>query len=119
MKKFILSTFLWLFSLLSFGQQPDIDTIHYRTVAGLLSESVDVSAITNLVNTMKADGSWADINYTDKSRTGWSPLGHVNRLLSMTLAYRKPGTSFYNSSSLRDKIILGYNFYYNYNPTSD
>lgn len=33
--------------------------------------------------TLQADGSWADINYKDRKRSGWEPKKHVERILGL------------------------------------
>lgn len=43
--------------------------------------------ITHLTNTLRADGSWEDINYADTKRSGWEPKKHAERILKLTKYY--------------------------------
>lgn len=40
-----------------------------------------------LLHTLAADGSWTDINYKDKKRSGWEPKKHTERILKLTKYY--------------------------------
>ena len=70
-------------------------------------------------NSLQANGSWADINYADKSRTAWNPLNHLVRLVGMAVAYQTPGTAEFASAAVRQGISNGVNYWYASNPTSD
>ncbi len=41
--------------------------------------------------TLRKDGSWADIDYTDRSRASWQLEKHLDRLISMSLDYSRTG----------------------------
>lgn len=42
-----------------------------------------------LTNTLCANGSWKDINYSDTKRSGWEPKIHTERLLKLTKYYHQ------------------------------
>jgi len=100
-------------------QQAAIDDITTRLINKLIPESVNDANVDNLAGTMLADGSWNDIDYDDKSETSWKPGAHLNRLVAMAVAYRTPSSSSYDSETLRDKIVLGIDYYYTKSPTSN
>eukprot|EP00039_Didymoeca_costata_P023568 m.7542 g.7542 ORF g.7542 m.7542 type:complete len:804 (+) comp3731_c0_seq1:84-2495(+) len=41
-----------------------------------------------VMNTLRPDGSWADVNYTDHTSAEWLTMLHLERLLSMIRSYR-------------------------------
>jgi len=53
---------------------------------------------------LRADGSWADIDYADTPDGTWSPYDHVERLEVMAKAYRMPGQPLYGDPQLRTAI---------------
>ncbi|MDU1906392.1 MAG: polysaccharide lyase family 8 super-sandwich domain-containing protein [Dysgonomonas sp.] len=63
-----------------------------------------------LLDNLKADGTWTDINYEDKNRSGWQPKKHVERTLLLTKAYYTKGNKYYQSKELEQIIhkTLGY-----------
>jgi len=99
-------------------RQAGIDTITNRLIRKLLNESFDDSAVENNMNSMLPDGSWSDVRYDDQSVKIWSPHSHTHRLLSMAIAYGRKGTELYHSSHLRDKLVLGLEYFYNRKPIS-
>ena len=58
------------------------------------------------------DGSWTDINYLDKKRSGWEPKQHAERILELAKLYCSPVTGYYRSETLKQVIhrALGYWF---------
>ena len=65
----------------------DLDLVRSRLLSGILSgskddsgASVDPSDAEAYAKSLAPDGSWPDVNYTDRTRTGaWSPEIHVRR----------------------------------------
>lgn len=43
--------------------------------------------VNRLVESIRDDGSWGDIDYADTKRSGWSPKIHTERILTMTKYY--------------------------------
>lgn len=69
----------------------DLETLHSRFMASLLV-APDADAVTELVDTMQADGTWTDIDYANKSRSAWPVPTHLSRLAVLARAYRAPGS---------------------------
>ncbi|WP_040303047.1 polysaccharide lyase family 8 super-sandwich domain-containing protein [Algoriphagus machipongonensis] len=69
----------------------------------------------------QTDGSWNDIDYKDKSMTGWEPDKHIKRLGIMTIAYTKAGNKYEGDEELFGKILQAMRYWTNLNPepTSD
>jgi len=55
---------------------------------------------------LRADGSWADIDYADRAPANWKTSSHLNRLVVMARAYRGSG-QLGGSGELRKSILLG------------
>lgn len=53
---------------------------------------------------LRADGTWADIDYNDQPDGSWSPWDHFRRLTVMAKAYRTPGQPLYGNPQLRASI---------------
>jgi chondroitin AC lyase len=51
-----------------------------------------------------SDGSWIDINYSEKPSGVWSPHEHIRRLSLMVKAYRTAGQRHFNDPALRGHI---------------
>ena len=51
-------------------------------------------------DTLRIDGSWADINYNETPDGGWGPWAHTQRLWLMTRAYHTEGQSLYRDARL-------------------
>ena len=89
-------------------EQNAIDEITERLKALYLSEDPNDSGVEGFMNSMRADGSWSDIDYDDQiSVDGWKPEGHLNRLRAMSICFAHPKSKFNNNKTLLDKIEKG------------
>jgi chondroitin AC lyase len=70
---------------------PDLEIIRKRIIDDLLQPPVNDEEILKLVNSIKPDGSWPGINYKDTSRTGFQHKDHLEHMLDLARAYKKPG----------------------------
>lgn len=52
-------------------------------------------------NTLRADGTWANIDYTGEARSGWQPAQHYTRLLAIVATAERPATP----ADLRAKLL--------------
>ncbi|MEL7162719.1 MAG: chondroitin lyase, partial [Bacteroidota bacterium] len=91
---------LWCFSLTLPAQDAGLVTVKERVLATLFIPPPDVSATEEYANAQRKDGTWPDIDYADVSKTGFQHRQHLDRLLTMSLAYRHP------TSGLRDNVEL-------------
>ncbi len=69
----------------------DFQTIRERVIAPLLAAG-DARSAEKWSDSMKGDGTWADIDYGDVSRSAWSTPAHLSRVESLARAYRAPGS---------------------------
>ena len=44
----------------------------------------------NVARSLRPDGSWADVDYQDKTRGGWRAYRHLSRVLAMVKTYKSP-----------------------------
>ncbi|MDQ8005283.1 MAG: polysaccharide lyase family 8 super-sandwich domain-containing protein [Pedobacter sp.] len=127
LKRFILLFFVQWIALNSttvFGQMKknnsvseDINLVAERLVKTYLQEEVDGQKVKKLIENIQPDGSWPGIDYT--TVTNGFPAGqHLKNLRLMAMVYAKPGTNFYWSEKLKQKILQGYDFYLSKNPKS-
>ncbi|MBB5439691.1 hypothetical protein HDC92_003387 [Pedobacter sp. AK017] len=95
----------------------DIKTITERLAEDYLAEGVDYHKVEAVVSSLKQDGSWPGIDYVTVSND--FPAGlHLKKLMLMANAYARQGSGFYRNKELRQKILLGYNYYLDKKPTS-
>lgn len=87
-------------------QDNDIGIVASRLIAHQhrLYGTVDPS---NLMDTMLDDGSWENIDYSDRHSVdmdGWQPHIHFSNVAQMAVAYSMPRNPCYKNPSLLDKI---------------
>lgn len=100
------------------GQQRDIDLLCERLSDKYLSEVPDVSQADKDMETMQVDGSWNDIDY--KTVTFYFDAErHLDRLRNMALAYSKGNSRLYHEPRLKEKIVLGLDYFRLVNPSSE
>lgn len=70
----------------------------------------DFRKIDGYLALMKQDGSFSDIDYADKKRSGWEPKLHAERVLELTKLYYSKDSERYKSPQLKADIhkALGY-----------
>ena len=64
----------------------------------------DPDIIRTFLTTQTAEGTWPDINYQDKKRSGWEPRIHTERILELVKLYSNPGSAYYHSAEM-EKVI--------------
>ena len=89
----------------------DLEIIRKRFVTDLLDERVNTDQIKMLVKTIKPDGSWPQINYIDTSRTGFQHREHLQNMLELSRAYKKPGTEFYQNPEVKKTVSVALDFW--------
>lgn len=101
----------------SVARADDMETLIARFTSELLgSRSCGLAG--SYLSSQKADGSWGDIDYADKSKASWDLYKHTDRLLEMAVAYRKPGSSHYQSPAMLSAIEKGLSYWNARNPTT-
>lgn len=60
---------------------------------------------------LRPDGSWGDIVYTDQSTGPWKASAHLNRVLAMARLCSTPGHPLYQDGTLRKQILIALGFW--------
>ena len=73
---------------------------------------VCASAVQDLA-TLQTNGSWADVDYNDQSRTVWKAMDHWNKVIAMVRAFNCPECTAggYNSTNLLNGIFRACDFW--------
>jgi len=115
--KLIVSAF-FLFGCVSVGFADEIDTLQARVKAYYLA-TISYSSAGSDLSSQNSDGSWSDLDYSDVSISDWRPRIHLSRLRSMSVAYNKSGSSYYQSASMKAGILKGLDFWFVRKPVSN
>lgn len=95
----------------------EINIVTARMIETYLLEEIDEPKAQRLMETLKPEGNWSGIDYTTVTNSFLAGQ-HLKNLKLMALVYAKQGTGFYRSEKLRQKILLGYDYYLSKNPKS-
>ncbi|MEN2283968.1 polysaccharide lyase 8 family protein [Algoriphagus sp. SE2] len=110
---------LWNFTPTFARQNSDFEIIQKRVFDEYQNshntDDLDQEA-TKLLASMDPNGSWEDINYSDKSMTGWKPNNHIKRLGVFAKAYSRPESSLYQNPDLYEKILSGMKYWTSLEP---
>lgn len=89
----------------------DLVLLKNRIREELLEPSVNESTISHLGNTLQQDGSWADIDYDNVSRTGWEHRTHLSRLETMSRAFSKQNSPLYRDEDMKAALHSALDFW--------
>jgi chondroitin AC lyase len=78
---------------------------------------IDKPAEKNL-GTLQSNGSWAGIDYTDKTITNWVPNDHLLKLLTLIQAYVEKDSRYYANEKVFDAIVKAFRYWYDQDPKS-
>ncbi|BAX81691.1 polysaccharide lyase family 8 super-sandwich domain-containing protein [Labilibaculum antarcticum] len=62
---------------------------------------------------LKPDGTWSDLDYTNRQRGNWPLRNHLFRTIEMTKAYQQKENQYYKNKRLGENIQLAYNWWVN------
>ncbi|MEJ7766359.1 MAG: polysaccharide lyase family 8 super-sandwich domain-containing protein [Chitinophagaceae bacterium] len=89
----------------------DLEVIRKRIVDDLLEPAVSESKNKKLIQSIQPEGTWPGINYTDVSRTGFEHRIHLDNMLDLSRAYRKPGSAFNGSPAIKKTVSAALDFW--------
>jgi hypothetical protein len=76
------------------GANGDVSAVAERLLQALLGQAVAPAVAQKDAAALRPDGSWADVNYNDTTRTGgWSPHLHLQRMQNLAAATRATNDS--------------------------
>ncbi|MCE6991395.1 polysaccharide lyase family 8 super-sandwich domain-containing protein [Dyadobacter sp. CY323] len=90
----------------------DLEKIRKRVVEDLLKPTVDAKHIEELISTQKQDGTWPGINYTDVSRTGFEHSEHLNNMLELARALKKPGSAYFGKPEVKKVVSNALDYWF-------
>src|SRR5690349_10720685 len=93
------------------SSNPDLEIIRKRVIADLLEPSLDESMVRSLIESIKPDGSWPDINYVDLSRTGFQHSQHLENMFQLSRAYKMPDSPWYQNPVVKNLALSSLDFW--------
>ena len=106
--------------LATIAKSDELDTLyaryHEEFVTG--TRTPPEAETRGLMNSLRSDGTWADINLTLNEQLYWSPLTHLERIALLAKAYVSPGHPLAGNTELADKTSLALDTWIRKNPTS-
>lgn len=76
----------------------------------------DLTAVDSYLAKVNPDGSFSDINYQDKTRSGWQPKQHAERVLQLCKLYASPSSPFYRQADIAATIHRLMKFWFDTKP---
>jgi chondroitin AC lyase len=70
-----------------------------------------ISLVQPWAASLRAEGSWRDIDYDDQNTGPWKTTEHLNRALAMARLYSAPGQALYRDAALRRWILATLGFW--------
>jgi len=86
------------------GAQTDIDVIRERIVKELLKSTVEDSKVISLIGSIKEDGTWPGIDYTNVSSEGFEHRYHLGNMLILARAYASESSGYYKNKQLKTTL---------------
>ena len=74
------------------------DQLIRKQFAEYFAQEVDESVVEQDLKSIRADGTWEDIDYASKRRGNWPTRKHLTRLEDMAAAYADPESPFFQDS---------------------
>lgn len=71
----------------------------------------DATRALEFARSLRADGSWAGIDYASPARSGWPPAIHYTRMLAMAAAARRPGVPAADSALLVAEVHRAFGYW--------
>ena len=90
------------------SKQGDLETVRARLVAESHTDRPDLKAVRGSIKAQRPDGSWDGIDYSDKSRTIWAPMGHLARLTELARAYASKRLPEAEAAAVSQAFVKGF-----------
>ena len=89
----------------------DLELVRARVIEYVMRGNVNEESVGEIMNSITPGGYWENINYEDVSRTGFQHSDHLNNMITMARAFKKPGNRFTGSQQLKKAINLALDFW--------
>jgi chondroitin AC lyase len=104
-RSFLVIALLGAITITSHAAKDDFQIIKERVVAELMKTSIDDTLVPPILNRMKEDGSFKNIDYADLSRVaGFPHRQHTSDLVYLAKAYQSKGSTYYRNKKLKKRI---------------
>ncbi len=90
---------------------PDLEIIRARIIDDLLEPALDEERVRSLIKSVRHDGSWPDINYTDLSRTGFDHARHLDNMFQLARAYKKSGSPWFQNPAVKTAALTSLDYW--------
>jgi chondroitin AC lyase len=108
---------LGVFGSAGLARAADIDTLISR-LQSVYRDGTGTGSAASYLSAMQSDGCFANIDYGDTARTGWTPSKHLGRLKVLAAAYRTSGHVLFKGATTLDALRRGLDCWYAKAPTS-
>ena len=102
---------------------PSADTDVARVRANMredvLSSGSSSDTVDSFLKSMKDDGSWKDINYADRTRTGFDPSKHMERMKLFAQEGVRAGWTSGRGKTMAEALTKGLKYWFTVKPESD
>ena len=102
----LLLFFTWIATPDLLSRNADTETIKNRIIDELLESGVSDGEVQRLMFTIKADGTWPGIDYSDISREGFEHRIHSANLVTLSTAYSNKDSKFNKDQEVLKTIEL-------------
>ena len=112
MRSFLIAILCAFTAFSSQAATDDFITVKQRVVKELMKTPIDDKLIQPILDRMKEDGSFKNIDYADLSRVaGFPHRRHTSDLVYLAKAYKTEGSSYYKSEKLNERIITSLKYW--------
>lgn len=105
LRHFVSSSIFLFFPLFLFAQT-DLEVIKKRIVDELLKRRTDEEQVSGLINSIRDDGTWPGINYSDFSVTGFQHSRHYSNMVVLAIAYKSENSKYKGSKKVKAALEL-------------
>ena len=107
---------LLLFSLvfipfIGYSADSEIEILRKRVITEMLEPKADEAKVTQLINTIRPNGTWAGIDYVDVSNTGFLHARHLANMVEMSRAFKKKGSKLKGDAKLKKAIYMALDYW--------
>ena len=110
MKNIYIPIILIFCSISTKSQENQLSLLKDNWKKYLLAQEVNPEMAPYFFN-LTPDGTWNDLDYTNRQRGNWPLRAHLFRTVEMAKAYQQKGNKNYKNKKLYSNILLAYNWW--------
>lgn len=97
--------------VLGFSADSDLEILRKRVIAEMFEPKVYEEQVIQLINSIREDGTWPNIDYVDVSNTGFQHSKHLGNLVELSRAFKKEGSKLKGYPKLKKVIYLALDYW--------